>query len=257
VPSPAVTGDTAGHDEVALVIAGHSGIGQAVVRRLVAGGFRVMIGARRPVSTVSLCAELGPAVSAVRCDVTDTDSVLAATAAARQHFGPVTVMVNAAGAEAVQPFLTTAEDDWAPLVDVNFLGAVRCSRAVLTGMLERGRGRIVHITSEAAVAGSKGQAVYSAAKAAVAGYVAALAVEIGTTPVTVNCVAPGPTETELFRTQMLRAGDAYGRSLKRAVPMRRFADPDEIASAVDFLVSDRAGGITGQQLSVGGGVTMS
>jgi 2-hydroxycyclohexanecarboxyl-CoA dehydrogenase len=196
---------------------------------------------------------------AVHLDVTDTESVSAAVAEAEQRLGPLEILVNNAGWDEFRPFLNTEEPLWQRIVEINYMGCLRCCRRVAPGMVDRGYGRIVNISSDAARVGSSLEAVYSGAKGAVVAFSKTLGREVARNGVTVNVVCPGPTETALLG-RMFEASDDAARAvegLKRAVPMRRLAQPQDIAPAVAFLASDAAGYITGQTLSVSGGLTMA
>ena len=175
------------------------------------------------------------------------------------ELGPVEVLVNNAGGDELRPFLETDEAFWAWVVELNFKGQLRVTREVLPGMVERGYGRVVNIASDAGRVGSSLEAVYSGAKGGVIAFTKALAREVARSGVTVNAVCPGPTDTPLLRG-MADDDEAGGRlidSLTRAVPMRRLGEPGDVAAAVAFLASEEAGFITGQTLSVSGGLTMA
>lgn len=172
--------------------------------------------------------------------------------------GPVEVLVNNAGWNEIRPFLETDEDFWDRVIEINFKGCLRVTRGVLPGMVERGWGRIVNISSDAGRVGSSGESVYAGAKAAVIAFTKTIARESARAGVTANVVAPGPTQTPMLAS--MSEGESGARlveALKRAVPMRRLGEPEDIAAAVAFLASDRAGYITGQTLSVSGGLTMA
>jgi 2-hydroxycyclohexanecarboxyl-CoA dehydrogenase len=236
---------------VALVTGGAGGIGRAIVRALAAGGHRVVAGD---------IADGAPeeAALAVHLDVTERDSVDAAVTRAERELGPIEILVNTAGWDEFHPFLETDEDFWDRIIELNYKGVLRvCSRAV-PGMVQREYGRVVNISSDAARVGSSLEAVYAGAKAAQVGFGKTLAREVVRHGVTVNSVCPGPTETPLL-DGMIGAGEDSARmidALRRAVPMRRLGQPEDIAAAVAFFASDAAGYITGQTLSVSGGLTM-
>jgi 2-hydroxycyclohexanecarboxyl-CoA dehydrogenase len=169
------------------------------------------------------------------------------------------VLVNCAGWDELRGFLDTDEEFWRRVIAVNYEGCLRTTRAVLGAMIERGWGRIVNLSSDAARVGSSQEAVYAGAKAAVIAFTKTIAREAARHGVTANVVCPGPTDTDMLRTMSQAAPDAERliESLARAVPMRRLGRPEDAAGAVAFLASEEAGYITGQTLSVSGGLTMA
>jgi 2-hydroxycyclohexanecarboxyl-CoA dehydrogenase len=237
---------------VALVTGGAGGIGRAIVAALTAEGHRVVSG--------DIVPDADPeAALAVELDVTNSDSVEAAVGRIERGLGPIEILVNTAGWDEFHLFLETEEDFWEEIIDLNYKGCLRVCRRVVPGMVERGYGRVVNISSDAARVGSSQEAVYAGAKAAQVAFGKTLAREVARRGVTVNSVCPGPTETPLL-DGMLGAGEASAKmveALRRAVPMRRLGRPEDVAAAVTFLASDAAGYITGQTLSVSGGLTMA
>ena len=238
---------------VALVTGGAGGIGRAIVAALAADGHRVASG------DIASQDGGGDATLALRLDVTDSASVDEAAARAERELGPVEILVNTAGWDEFHPFVETDEAFWDRIIELNFKGCLRVCRRVVPGMVEREYGRVVNISSDAARVGSSQEAVYAGAKAAQVAFGKTLAREVARRGVTVNTVCPGPTETPLLMG-LLGAGEASAKmveALRRAVPMRRLGQPEDVAAAVAFLASDRAGYITGQTLSVSGGLTMA
>jgi 2-hydroxycyclohexanecarboxyl-CoA dehydrogenase len=241
---------------VALVTGAASGIGRAVALRLGEEGCRVaavdidLEGAR------ATAAELGEGAVGLRADVSSLAEVREAVAAAETALGPVEVLVSCAGWDIAQPFMESTEETWDRVISINLRGVIACTRAVLDGMIERGGGAIVSISSDAGRVGSSGEVVYSGAKAGIIGFSKAVAREVARHGIRVNVVCPGPTDTPMMDT-IRRANPRLGESLVKAIPFRRLARPDEIAAAVAFFVSDDAGYITGQTLSVSGGLTMA
>jgi 2-hydroxycyclohexanecarboxyl-CoA dehydrogenase len=236
---------------VALVTGGAGGIGRGIVAALAAGGHRVASG------DIVDGAVAGAALT-VRLDVTDSGSVEAAVGLVEGELGPIEILVNTAGWDEFHSFLETGEDFWDRIIDLNYKGCLRVCRRVVPGMVEREYGRVVNISSDAARVGSSQEAVYAGAKAAQLAFGKTLAREVARRGVTVNSVCPGPTDTPLLEG-MLGAGQASAKmveALRRAVPMRRLGRPEDVAAAVAFLVSEEAGYITGQTLSVSGGLTM-
>jgi 2-hydroxycyclohexanecarboxyl-CoA dehydrogenase len=242
---------------IALVTGGARGIGQAIVRALAADGHRVAIGDLLDAEAASVAAAVGGL--ALHLDVTDPASVDDAVGRVERELGPVEVLVNNAGWDRFLPFLETDEAFWDRVIEINYKGCLRTCHRTVPRMIERGYGRVVNIGSDAARVGSSLEAVYSGAKGAVIAFTKTLAREVARHGITANAVCPGPTETPMLE-QMLGTGEQTARTidaLRRAVPMRRLAVPDDIAVAVAFLASDRAAFITGQTLSVSGGLTMA
>ena len=241
---------------------GARGIGRAIALALAAAGRAVAVGDLRAQEAAAVVGEIegaGGGAAAIELDVTDSGSVAAAVEGATAQLGPIDVLVNNAGWDELHPFLETDEDFWRRVVEVNYLGCVRVTHAVLGGMVERGWGRIVSLGSDAGRVGSSQEAVYSGAKGGIIAFTKTVAREAARAGVTANSVCPGPTDTPMLR-QMAGEGPEGEKligSLQRAVPMRRLGQPEEVAAAVAFLASDRAGFITGQTLSVSGGLTMA
>ncbi len=250
-------------NRVALVTGGAQGIGAGIAQTLGEQTFRVGIAdlnlhlARA--AAESITAAGGRAV-AVQADITDIASVQAAVKTVTEELGPVEVVVNNAGWDDFMPFLDTDEEFWDRILDINFKGALRIIRATVPGMIERGFGRVVNIGSDAGRVGSSLEAVYSGAKGGIIAFTKTLAREVATKGVTVNTVCPGPTDTPALRKFADNSGQDAEKVLSgmvRAVPMRRLATPADVAAAVAFFASDAAGYITGQTLSVSGGLTMA
>jgi 2-hydroxycyclohexanecarboxyl-CoA dehydrogenase len=247
---------------VAVVTGAAGGIGRAIAAALYAEGASVAVADLDSEAAAAYAAELnatgtgGAKAFGVRVDVSSSTDVGAAIATVEQELGPVDVLVNNAGIDVIEPFVESKEETWRRIVEVNYLGPVVCTRAVLDGMIERGYGRIISISSDAGKVGSSGEVVYSGTKGGIIAFSKALAREVAAKGITVNCVCPGPTDTPLLDQIAERSQKMYD-SLARAVPMRRLGQPADIAPAVVFLASDGAAFITGQALSVSGGLTMS
>jgi 2-hydroxycyclohexanecarboxyl-CoA dehydrogenase len=240
-------------DTVALVTGAGRGIGRAIAERLAAEGTKVAVLDIDEATARTTAEAVGGA--GIRMDVTDGASVRAAVAESERRLGPVTILVNNAGWDKAEPFVKSSEETWDKVLAINLKGPIRMTRAVLDGMIERRRGRIVTVSSDAGRVGSSGEAVYSAAKAGVIGFSKTLARELARYSINVNVVCPGPTNTQLLR-DVAPENPKLIEALKRAVPFGRIGEPDEIAAAVAFLASDDASFITGQTLSVSGGLTM-
>ena len=193
----------------------------------------------------------------VPVDVTSMASVTKAVDSVSDEMGPIGILVNCAGGDVVKPFVETDESLWYELVELNFMGVLRCTRAVLPGMIERGSGRIVSIASDAGRVGSSGEAVYAGCKGGVIAFMKTVAREVAKYGVTANTVCPGPTATPPVTRMLEEGSERYIEALKRSIPMRRLGEPEDIAAAVEYLVSDGAGYVTGQTLSVNGGLSMS
>jgi 2-hydroxycyclohexanecarboxyl-CoA dehydrogenase len=244
---------------VALVTGGARGIGRASAMALAADGRTVAIGDLLEDEAAEVAREIGDGAHAVRLDVTDAGSVAAALEDVERVLGPVDVLVNNAGWDELKPFVDTDEQFWDRVIEVNFKGCLRVTHAVLPGMIERRFGRIVNLSSDAARVGSSLESVYAGAKGAVISFTKTIAREVARSGVTANAVCPGPTDTPLLAGIVDAAEDAEKviGAMTRAVPMKRLGQPGEVAAAVAFLASDAAGFITGQTLSVSGGLTMA
>jgi len=193
----------------------------------------------------------------VDADVSDGPAVGRALRAVEEALGPVDVLVNNAGWERLAVFIDSDPTLWDRLIAVNFKGVLHATHATVSGMIARGRGRVVSIASDAGRVGSTGEAVYSGCKAAIIGFSKALARELARHQVTVNVVCPGPTDTQLLADVM--EGDRGAKILagmRRAIPLGRLGTPEDVAGAVAYLVSDEAAYVTGQVVSVSGGLTM-
>jgi 2-hydroxycyclohexanecarboxyl-CoA dehydrogenase len=246
-----------GRSEVALVTGGARGIGRAIADALAADGHLVAVADIDQVQAATAAEQLKGL--AVQLDVTDTGSVDAAVSTVEEQLGGIGVLVNNAGWDEFRPFLDTDEAFWDRVIEINFKGCLRLCRRVVPAMVEANQGRVINIASDAARVGSSLEAVYSGAKGGVVSFSKTLAREVARYGVTVNAVCPGPTETPMLE-RMVSAGDGSARvidAMRRAVPMRRLGTPGDIAGAVAFLASGRAGFITGQTLSVSGGLTMA
>ena len=247
----------------AFVTGGAQGIGQGIATTLGDHGYRVAVvdlNLEAAQATATAITAAGGTAIAVHADVTDTGSVQAAVKAVTAELGPVEVAVNTAGWDDFMRFVDTTEEFWDRVLEINFKGQLRVVQAVVPGMVERGFGRVISIGSDAGRVGSSLEAVYSGAKGGVIAFTKTLAREVATRGVTANTVCPGPTDTPALRKFANDSGEDADKVLggmTRAVPMKRLAQPADIAAAVAFFASDAAGYITGQTLSVSGGLTMA
>lgn len=240
--------------KLALVTGAASGIGRAVALDLAAAGATVAAVDRDFDGAAATAAKAGAGAVAFAADLGDPAAILALRDDVAARLGLPDVIVNAAGFDRVEPFLDNDDDLWTALVAVNFLGPVRLSHAFLTEILRAGRtAKIINIASDAGRVGSSGEAVYSGTKGGLIAFTKSLAREMARHQVNVNCVCPGPTDTPLFAS----LPDKLREGLTRAIPFRRLATPEEVASAVRFFASPDADYITGQVLSVSGGLTMA
>lgn len=240
--------------KVALITGAGGGIGRAIVRHLSAAGYAVAACDLNQDAAVEAVDGLTGSI-AYAMDITDSAGVAATVARITDELGPISVLVNNAAIDKIEPFVESTEATWRAVVEVNYLGTVIVTRAVLDPMIEAGYGRIVSISSDAGRIGSSGEVVYSGTKGAVIAFGKALAREVASTGITVNTVCPGPTDTPLLQQVADRSQKLFD-AMARAVPMKRIATPDDIAPAVVFFAGDGAGYITGQTLSVSGGITM-
>jgi 2-hydroxycyclohexanecarboxyl-CoA dehydrogenase len=243
--------------DVAVVTGAARGIGRAIAERLAADGLHVAVAdvatTEAEVVAASITAAGGRA-SAVEMDITDSHSVEAAREQVHAELGVPRVLVNNAGWNRLGFFSSTDAALWEEIVSINYLGTVRTCHTFLADISAAGAdGRVINISSDSGRVGSMGEIVYSGAKGGIIAFSKGLAREVARTGATVNCVCPGPTDTPLLRAQEQKLVD----DLIRAVPFRRLAQPSDIANAVSFFASQRSGYITGQTLSVSGGLTMS
>jgi 2-hydroxycyclohexanecarboxyl-CoA dehydrogenase len=235
-----------------LVTGGGGAIGAAICRRFAAEGARLLVADRVRESAERIAAECKG--KALVFDIADHTAAKAALAEHR-----VDVLVNNAGWDRFQNFVDSKPEEWEQLIAINLRGPLNMHHLVLPQMLARRRGRIVNISSDAARVGSSGEAVYSACKGGIISFSKTLAREVARKGISVNVVCPGPTDTPILRGFLGEgeAGQKVYDALVRAIPMKRVGQPDDIPGVVAFLASDEAAFITGQVISVSGGLTMA
>jgi 2-hydroxycyclohexanecarboxyl-CoA dehydrogenase len=242
---------------VAMVTGGGRGIGAAIAARLARLGASVAVCDLDATTAQSTAAALPANGLAVRMDVSSSAEVVDAVARIGDELGPIDLLVNNAGFDVIEPFMDSAEETWDRLWQVNLKGQIICCQAVLAAhMIPNQRGRIVNIGSDAGRVGSTGEAVYSATKGGVIAFTKTLAREMARHQITVNCVCPGPTDTPLLAQLGHDKASGLRGALTKAIPLRREAEPDDIAAVVTFLCTDDASYMTGQIVSVSGGLTM-
>lgn len=255
-PAPRLEGRTA------LVTGGGGGIGGATCQRLAAEGARVAV-IDRDLAAAEVVAErirhAGGHAQALACDITDRARVDAVVAETRARWGCVDILVNNAGWDVFKPFLRSQPEEWERLIAINLVGALHLHHAVLPGMVAAGYGRIVNIASDAARVGSSGESVYAACKGGLVAFSKTLAREHARHGITVNVVCPGPTDTALLAgvTETAPNPEKLREAFVRAIPLGRLGQPTDLAGAIAFFASNDAAFVTGQVLSVSGGMTMS
>jgi 2-hydroxycyclohexanecarboxyl-CoA dehydrogenase len=247
--------------KTAIVTGGASGIGRAICLRLGEEGCVVGVfdkNAAGAKETAEMIGRAGGHAHAHMLDITDYDACGKVVAAFEQQAGPTDILINNAGWDKIIPFLDTDLAFWDQIIAINLRGALNLHHILLKGMVARGKGKVVNIASDAGRVGSSGEAVYSACKGGIIAFTKTMAREVARKGVCLNVVCPGPTDTPLFAD--VAAGEAGAKirdALRGAIPMKRLGKPEDLPGAVAFLASDDANFITGQVISVSGGLTMA
>jgi len=246
--------------KVAIVTGAGGGIGRAISVKFASLGANVVaadIKQEGAGETVSLVEKAGTKGLAMNTDITSLPQVQAMVKKTLEAFGQVDILVNNAGWDKIEPFVKNSPELWDRVISINLKGPIHCTRAVLDPMMERKYGKIISISSDAGRVGSTGEAVYSACKGGIIAFTKTMAREMARYQINVNCICPGATDTPLLAE--ITGGETGAKIIEamvKAVPFRRLGKPEDIAGAVAFLASDEASFITGQTLSVSGGLTM-
>ncbi|MEE8436636.1 MAG: glucose 1-dehydrogenase [bacterium] len=248
--------------KAAIVTGGASGIGKAISNRLGEEGCLVGIfdlNAEGAEAAAEAIRAAGGQAFVQQVDVTDHEAVARAVKAFEEEAGPTEILINNAGWDTTVYFVDTDLALWDKVIAINLRGPLNLHHVVLPGMAERGRGKVVNISSDAGRVGSSGEAVYAACKGGLIAFTKTMAREMARNRININVVCPGPTDTPLFAALMDQGERAkkIAEGLIRAIPFKRLGTPEDLAGAVAFLASDDAGFITGQVLSVSGGLTMA
>jgi 2-hydroxycyclohexanecarboxyl-CoA dehydrogenase len=242
--------------KIAIVTGAGQGIGRGIVEKLAEEGATVVVTDVNETTAKETADAIGNGAVGIRADVTSRESVDAMVGQVQRQFGRIDVLVNNAGWDKASPFVDSEPADWDRVIAINLYGVLHTCRAVLPIMAEQGAGSVVNLGSDAGRVGSSGEAVYSAAKGGVIAFTKTIAREMARHQVNANVVCPGPTDTALFASM---GGDnpKLREALTKAIPLRRLAQPSDLANVVAFLASDEAAYVTGQTVSVSGGLTMS
>jgi 2-hydroxycyclohexanecarboxyl-CoA dehydrogenase len=247
--------------KVALVTGGGSGIGRAIAERLAAEGMTVGIldlNAQAAAASVESIVAAGGMAIAETCDICDYSAVQQAADSVEKRAGPIHTLVNNAGWDTPMPFLKTEPAFWSKVVSINYMGPLHVTHAVVSRMVKRNGGRVVFIASDAGRVGSSGEVVYSGCKGATIAFAKALAREVARNNVLLNCICPGPTNTPAMDAFVGTGeqGQKIRDAMVRGVPLGRIGEPTDYPGLVAFLASDDAAFMTGQTISVSGGLTM-
>ena len=244
--------------KVAFITGAGRGIGREIARTLASRGMDIIVtdvNIDNANETVSIVEKEGGKAVAVYCDVTKLESVQEAVGASLAHFEKIDVLVNNAGWDKVEPFLKSEPSTWKLIMDINLMGQIHTCKEILPVMIKNGSGKVINIASDSGRVGSSGEAVYSAAKGGVIAFTKTMAREMARHKINVNCISPGPSNTPLFE-EIGSYNEGIAAALEKAIPFRRLAQPSDIANGVAFLASEEADYVTGQTLSVNGGLAM-
>ena len=241
-------------DRIAIVTGAGQGIGRAIAAKLAAEGATVVAADVNQSACEETADALGGDSVGLLADVTSRESVDAMVEQVMDRFGRIDALVNNAGWDKGEAFLDSEPDTWDRIIQINLYGVFNTLKAVLPIMADQHYGKVVNLGSDAGRVGSSGEAVYSAAKGGVIAFTKAMAREMARSQVNVNCVCPGPTDTALFASM---GDDKLREALIKAIPFRRLGQPEDVAGTVVFLASDEAAFLTGQTVSVSGGLTMA
>lgn len=249
-------------NKVVIVTGGAGGIGSATCRRLAEEGAKVAIFDMNLTVAEQLASEIqaqGGQALAVQCDITQSDVVEQAVQLTEEKLGAIDGLVNNAGWDVFKPFVKSTPEEWQKLIQINLVGMLNMHFTVLKGMVARNSGSIVNIASDAARVGSSGEAVYAACKGGLLSFSKTLAREHSRHNIKINVICPGPTDTALLAgvTEGASNPEKLREAFIRAIPLGRLGQPEDLASSIAFFLSEDASFITGQVLSVSGGLTMS
>ncbi|GAK14119.1 SDR family NAD(P)-dependent oxidoreductase [Geomicrobium sp. JCM 19039] len=242
--------------EVAFITGAGRGIGREIAKTLANKGMKIVVTDISIDSAKETAELLNTEALPLACDVTSLEDVGEAVKKAADHFGKISILVNNAGWDKIEPFLKSEPDTWQKVISINLMGQIHTCKAVLPVMIDQGHGKVVNLASDSARVGSSGEAVYSAAKGGVVSFTKTLAREMARHKINVNCIAPGPSNPPLL-AEISEYNDGIVKALEKAIPFRRLAEAEDIANAVAFFASQEAGYVTGQTLSVNGGLTMA
>ncbi|AZL04187.1 MULTISPECIES: SDR family NAD(P)-dependent oxidoreductase [Brevibacterium] len=243
-------------NRIIIVTGAASGIGKGIATRLAADGATVVVADLDEKKSQETASALGNGSIGIAVDVTDRAKVDAMTARTIEEFGRIDVLVNNAGWDKVEPFMESTADTWDRVIAINLIGTLNCTQSVASHMIAAESGAIISIGSDAGRVGSSGEAVYSAAKGGIISFTKTFAREVARHNITANCVCPGPADTPLF-AEISADNPKLRTALEKAIPMRRLAHPDDLANAVSFFAQPESAYVTGQTLSVSGGLTMA
>ena len=243
-------------NRIIIVTGAASGIGKGIATRLAADGATIVVADLDAAKSQETASALGNDSIGVAVDVTDRTKVDAMTAKVVETFGRIDVLVNNAGWDKVEPFMDSTAETWDRVIAINLIGTLNCTQSVASHMIAAESGAVISIGSDAGRVGSSGEAVYSAAKGGIISFSKTFAREVARHSITSNCVCPGPADTPLF-AEISEDNPKLRTALEKAIPMRRLAQPDDLANAVAFFASPESNYVTGQTLSVSGGLTMA